>query len=96
MSMQTTIALTCAALLMGCAGYQDVTPNYNARFGEAVRQARLKMTINPDAGRNPDQALGLDGYAARDAIVHYQSSFKTPPPVSNVINIGGSGATGGN
>jgi len=94
MNMQTTIALTCMALLGGCASYQDITPNYDARFGNAVRQARLQMTINPDAGRNPDQALGMDGYAARDAIVLYQGSFKAPPPVTNVINIGG-GVTGG-
>lgn len=71
----------------GCA---TVTPNYDARFGDAVRQAKLNMTINPDAGKNPDQVAGVDGKAARETIIRYQNTFKEPPPVVNVINIGGS------
>ncbi len=80
-------------LVSGCA---SVTPNYDTRFGEAVRAARLKMTINPQAGLNPDQVLGLDGRAARDSMQVYHESFKSPPPVVNVINIGGttSGVSG--
>ncbi|HEX9174084.1 MAG TPA: hypothetical protein VF861_15650 [Telluria sp.] len=81
---------TCAALalLAGCA----TTPDYDARFGDAVRQARLAMTIDPAASANPDPAAGLDGQAAREAIGRYQDSLKAPPPVVNVINIGGPAA----
>jgi hypothetical protein len=46
------------------------------------------MILNPSAP-NQDQVLGLDGKAAREASVLYLESFKTPPPVVNVINIGG-------
>jgi hypothetical protein len=35
----------------------------------------------------------MDGKAAAEALGRYQDSFKTPPPVVNVINIGG--AVGG-
>lgn len=73
-------------LLAGCA---SVTPNYDAKFGNAVREARLNMTINPDAGNNPDQAIGMDGKAARETIILYQGTYKAPPPAVNVINIGG-------
>ncbi|HJU70876.1 MAG TPA: hypothetical protein VJ603_03445 [Paucimonas sp.] len=75
------------SLLAGCA---SVTPHYDARFGDAVREARQKMTINPDAGNNPDQVAGMDGKAAREAVILYQDTFKKPPPAVNVINIGGS------
>lgn len=78
-------------LLAGCA--TSTTPNYDAKFGNAVREARLRMTINPDAGNNPDPVAGMDGKAAQEGVSHYQGSFKVPPPVVNVINIGGS--TGG-
>jgi len=54
-----------------------------------VRQARLRMTINPTAGNNPDTVLGMDGRAAQEALIRYQDSYKAPPPVVNVINIGG-------
>lgn len=78
------------ALLLGLiAGCASVTPNYDAKFGDAVREAKLKMTINPDAGKNPDQVTGMDGKAGRDTIILYQDTFKAPPPVVNVINIGG-------
>ena len=81
----TTVALVC---LLG-AGCSHVTPNYDARFGDAVRDAKRKMTINPDAGKNNDPAVGMDGRAAREAMNQYHDSYKTPPPAVNVINIGG-------
>jgi hypothetical protein len=71
--------------LAGCS----TTPDYDAKFGDAVREARLAMIIDPDAGKNADQALGMDGKSARNAILLYQGTFKAPPPVTNVINIGG-------
>ena len=79
------------ALLAGCA---PVTPKYDAKFGDAVREAKRKMTINPDAGKNPDQVLGMDGKSARESILLYQGTYKAPPPVTNVINIGGSNIGG--
>lgn len=78
--------LSLAALLSGCG---SVTPNYDTRFGDAVRQARYDMTLRPDAGQNPDPVLGMDGVSAREAMTRYQGTFKAPPPVTNVINIGG-------
>ena len=83
----------CTGLLGGCA--TSVTPNYDLKFGEALREAKLKMTINPDAGKNPDMALGIQGAAAKETVIRYQNSFKAPPPVTNVINIGGSIGAGG-
>ena len=85
--------LLCIGFLSGCA--VPLTPEYDAKFGVAVREARLAMTINPEAGKNPDMALGLHGGAAKESLIHYQNNFKTPPPVTNVINIGGSVGSGG-
>lgn len=84
-----TIALF-IGLLCGCS----TTPNYDAKFGDAVREARLRMTINPEAGKNPDQVTGMDGKSAQESMTQYQDTFKAPPPVTNVINIGGSVASG--
>lgn len=80
-------------LVGGCA--TTTTPHYDARFGNAVREAKLKMTINPDAGNTGDQVAGMDGKAAKESVTRYQDSFKAPPPVTNVINIGGSIGGGG-
>ncbi|HEX2531975.1 MAG TPA: hypothetical protein VHK70_10995 [Burkholderiaceae bacterium] len=80
-----TIGALVVGLLAGCS----TTPNYDAKFGDAVREARLKMTIDPQAGKATDQVAGMDGKSAKEAVTRYQDSFKAPPPVVNVINIGG-------
>ena len=90
--MNKFVIVLLPTLLAGCAS--PVTPNYDAKFGNALREAKLKMTINPDAGKNPDQVLGMDGKSARETIILYQNTSKVPPPAVNVINIGG--GIGGN
>jgi len=79
------LALANAALLAGCAATS--TPNYDSRFGDAVRQARQLQTLNP----RPSTASvsGMDGTAAAEAATRYVDSFRKPDPVVNVINIGG-------
>ncbi|MGJ7499458.1 MULTISPECIES: hypothetical protein [unclassified Variovorax] len=88
----TTVALVC---LLG-ASCSTVTPNYDARFGDAVRDAKKKMTLNPNAGKNGDPVAGMDGRSARESMNQYHESYKSPPPAVNVINIGGQiGGQGG-
>ena len=78
-------------LLAACS---TTTPDYDNKFGDALREAKLNMTIHPDAGKSPDQVTGMDGKAATESIGRYQDSFKSPPPAVNVTNIGGGLATG--
>lgn len=77
--------IACVAALTGCAS----TPQYDARFGDAVRHARLSMTINPAGSSMNDPVAGIEGHAAKEAMNRYYETFKEPPPVVNVINIGG-------
>ena len=79
-------------LLAACS---TTTPDYDNKFGDAVNEARLKMAINPEAGKKPDPVAGIDGKAADGAMIRYQNTFKTPPPTGNVTNIGGSLSSGG-
>jgi uncharacterized lipoprotein len=88
--MLRPLSILLLALVSGCAS--SPAPRYDARFGDAVRQARQAMTINPNAGATAPVAT-MDGKAAAEALGRYQDSFKAPPPVVNVINIGG--AVGG-
>jgi len=83
------LTLCACCLLIACAN--SPTPHYDARFGDAVREARQRMTINPMPAAQAD-AAGMDGRSAREAVLLYQESFRTPPPVVNVINLGGTGA----
>ena len=82
------LLLLAPVLLAGCVS--SPTPNWDARFGDAVRQARQVQTLNPDRA-STDPVVGMDGKAAKDANDRYHDTFKAPPPVVNVINIGGMG-----
>jgi hypothetical protein len=84
-TISVPFGIAIAILVAGCT----TTPNYDQRFGDAVRTARLRMTLNPEAGKNPDPVAGIDGTAALESVARYERSFKEPPPVTNVINIGG-------
>lgn len=83
--MTRILFLVLTAMLAGCAA--SPAPQYDARFGQAVREAKQRMTLNPTPSTEAD--AGVDGIAAREAQVRYHDSFKSPPPVVNVINIGG-------
>jgi hypothetical protein len=85
-----------AGLVVGCSN-NPVTPHYDVRFGDAVREARQRQTLNPQAGREGAALTGMDGVAARESVDRYHEAFKAPPPVVNVINIGNSvsGGSGG-
>jgi hypothetical protein len=78
------IALATLMLLGGCAA----TPQYDQVFGNAVREAKQRMTLNPNRA-STDPVAGMDGVAAQEAQLRYHDSFRAPPPVTNVINIGG-------
>lgn len=88
-----TFSMTLSLFLL--AACSTTTPDYDAKFGDAVRQAKLNMTISPDAGKKPDPVAGMDGKAANDAMIRYQNTFKAPPPTGSVTNIGGSLSSGG-
>lgn len=93
---KTLVSILCITIVGATAGCATRTPVLDERFGDAVREARAKQTINPDAGRDADPVLGLDGLAARESIERYKDATKAPPPVMNVINIGGGiGGSGG-
>lgn len=80
---------------LACAGCTSPTFHYDHQFGESVRAARASQVIDPQAGSRPDPVAGIDGKAARETVNLYHGSFKEPPPVVNVINIGGAVAGSG-
>lgn len=87
-------AMACAVLglLLGaCSNGQmpPSTPQLDAAYGEAVRQARAIQTVDPDAGRKAGAVAGIDGEAARRTMTEYQKAFTEPPRTFNVLGIGG-------
>lgn len=79
-------------VLAGCA----TTPDYDTRFGDTVRMAKSAMLVNPNASSDRDPVAGIDAQAAKEAHARYLNTFKEPPPIVNVVNIGGAIGGGGN
>jgi hypothetical protein len=73
------------------------TPRLDCAFGESVNTAIAQQTIDKNAGAKnaAKDAAGIDGVAAREALVRYQKSFRTPEPTPSVFSIGVSGGSGG-
>ncbi|MFM7483261.1 MAG: hypothetical protein ACKO2S_03295 [Burkholderiaceae bacterium] len=63
------------------------TPQWDAQFGQSVRLAQQRQTLDPTAGGD-DPVNGIDGSSGREAIVRYRSSFKEPAPVNSSFTIG--------
>jgi len=74
------------SLMAGCA--VSPTPELDARFGDAVRGARLAQTLNPNASANRDPVKGLDGSSAAHVIDNYRQSYKAPQGTFDVFNTG--------
>lgn len=87
-------SVTLALALSGCANMDTplgVSGAGRDAFGEAVREARLRQTISPEAGLREPPAPGIDAQAGVSAWRRYQESFRSPPPAAEVLGIGNSG-----
>lgn len=60
----------------------------DAAFGDSVRAARARQTIDMDAGSKHAETPGTDGTSAALALENYHKSFKEPAPTINVLGIG--------
>lgn len=81
------IAIAGIVALSGCVA--TTTPETDARFGEAMSMMKAQQTLNPDASRNTDPVVGLDGKAAKGALDNYRDSFRKPPAEApNFLGIG--------
>jgi hypothetical protein len=92
LSWVVVLALASLLGLNGCASSN--TPNLDAKFGKAVRNARQQQTLNPTAGTNNDPVLGIDAAAAVHTQGQYVDSFRSPPKSFEVLGTTGASSGG--
>ena len=92
--MGKTSTVIIVAVVGSLAGCVAIYPELDQREGQAVIDAKAAQTIDPRAAGTPRPVSGIDGRAAKETMDRYVDTFKSPPPVTNVINIGG-GLSGG-
>jgi len=72
MNMRIALLPVAAAALAACA---QVAPNWESRFGDAVRQAAAQQVIDPNAPSRNTALARTDGKAVSGAVKAYADSF---------------------
>lgn len=93
-TLAVLVAGTGVVLLGACAAapstlVSGATPEVDTHFGNAVREARARQTVDLEAGKNTDPVAGIDGEAGRAVMTEYYKGFSEPPPTFNILGIGG-------
>lgn len=79
--------LSSGTVILALTACVPTTPQWDAQFGQSVRQTQQQQIIDPTAGGDAP-VNGIDGASGREAIVRYRSSFKEPAPASSSFTIG--------
>jgi hypothetical protein len=80
------IPAVASMLLAGCAEVSRVEMDYGTSF----KLSKFNQTLNPDAEKNLDPVVGLDGKAVDKIMERYHKEFEKPAPAapSLMINLG--------
>ncbi len=81
-------------MLWGCAGNLPDTQRTEAldmNWGKSYESAKNNQILNPEAGKNLDPVVGLDGEAAGHSMKKYKESFKKeiPAPTTTILKLEG-------
>jgi hypothetical protein len=79
------------AVISGCSG---TSPDYQGtllgkNWGRSFEAAKFGQMMNPDADKNREPVLGLDGQPAEYGIDNYKNSFqeKQTQEITNIIKL---------
>ncbi len=76
------------SLTMACAGPTRVERD----FGTSANLVKFNQMANPQAGKNLEPVVGLDGEAAKANMDKYHKSFEKPPADQTIYMLGTSGS----
>jgi len=88
------IVIIALAISLGCAGNTAQRETMlDKHWGKSFESMKYNQILNPDAGKNLDPVVGLDGQAAEQVMDRYREDFKGKPSKKvynlNVGTIGG-------
>lgn len=92
-----TVALAASLALLAACGSTPTNHEGNEvfgatmtdkKFGDSVREARLRQTIDLEAGNKHAATVGTDAKSADAAMKRYYKSFEKPEPTFKILGIG--------
>jgi hypothetical protein len=75
--------------LLGCAGNLPEAKRADIlemNWGKSIESAKNNQILNPDAGKNIDPVVGLDGEIAEHGVNKYKKSFEKDVPVKTTTS----------
>ncbi len=94
-TVKTALVAAALAMVFGCSNgafRQDSLTDQN--WGRSQEAARYQQIANPDAGKNLDPVVGLDGDATLRNLERYRKSFeKTDKKTVYSIDVSGLGTS---
>jgi hypothetical protein len=95
----TLILVAATFALAGCAGFStfctgpttfcEGPSRLELDHGTSFELARFNQVWNPEAAKNPQPDIGLEGKSAQKTIERYRKEFEKPsPPPTFVLDIG--------
>ncbi len=80
----TPHAYRCALVLLSLA-LASCASSPPRLSGDTVRLTLAQQVLDPGALRNAGSVAGIDGPAAREALLRYQRSFQEPAPAAATL-----------
>ena len=67
------------AIALGCSGtlHSQGGTALEKHWGSSLKEAKTNQTLNPEAAKNLEPVVGLDGRAGERVIQGYENSFQT-------------------
>ena len=76
--------------LWGCAGNLPEAKRVeilHMNWGKSFESAKNNQILNPEAGKNLDPVVGIDGQAAEHSVDNYKKSFEEPKEVETTTTV---------
>ena len=87
-----TVAIIALAISLGCAGKPAQKETMlDKHWGSSFESAKYNQLLNPDAGKNLDPVVGVDGAAAGQTMDRYREGFKEKSSTGVSLGITSSG-----
>ena len=81
----TLIGLIAALLIFSGCGTRETMLDRN--WGSSFESAKQSQILNPEAGKNPDPVVGLDGQVVENNMEKYRQGFKKDTSKEMTITI---------
>lgn len=81
-----------ASSIIACSGSSDLTQRetlLDKNWGRSYETAKYNQILNPEAGKNLEPVVGLDGVAAENVVNKYDQGFKEKKEaqVTNILKL---------